>query len=323
MNFTEVLQNLSSKAILIVGDVMIDEYIWGGVDRISPEAPVPVVSVKQTESRLGGAANVAKNIKGLGVEPIVCSVIGTDSAGEKLKEIFLKRGIESKYLIESKQRKTTIKTRVLSGNHQILRIDSEDSADILEQEKTLLLNSVQQIIKEQNVGAIILQDYNKGVLNLDTISQIISLANSLSIPILVDPKKQNFFEYKNVAMFKPNFKEFTEGIGVNCEKQDVEKIHSLAKDFMRKQSVDCMMITLSEHGIFIADQTEYVYLPTQVRKVSDVSGAGDTVISVATICYMANLSLSEIARISNIAAGIVCEIPGVVSIQKEQLLQKI
>jgi len=323
MNYLKTFNKLSSQSIIVVGDVMVDSYIWGDVERISPEAPVPVVSTTRKENRLGGAANVVKNIAGLGVTPILCSVFGKDEAGDNLMETLKQRNVDASLCVRTTERKTTVKTRVLSGNHQILRIDEEQTNDISLQEQTQLLGNVIKAVEEKNASAIILQDYDKGVLTKEVISSIIQFANSKSIPVLVDPKKHNFLDFKNVQLFKPNFKEFTEGIGKTCAKDNVAELYVLAKEFMQKQNIETIMITLSEHGVFIANKNEYVHLPTQVRQVADVSGAGDTVISVASVCYMAGMSMEEIARIANVGAGIVCEQPGVVSITKEQLLKNI
>ncbi|MCQ2958667.1 MAG: PfkB family carbohydrate kinase [Bacteroidales bacterium] len=323
MDYKSIFQNSESKAIMVVGDIMLDSYIWGDVDRISPEAPVPVVNVDTTEDRLGGAANVVKNIASLGMKPVICSVVGNDSASDKFFSILKKRNIDSQYCVVDSTRKTTVKTRVICGKQQMLRIDSEQTDEISEETRIKLQNNIQKAITEQKIAAIILQDYDKGVFSKKLIEFVVAEAKKNSIPVLVDPKKRNFSNFQDVTLFKPNFKEFTEGLGKSCRKNDSEAIFALAKEFMQKQNIDTMMITLSELGIFIADKDHYVQIPTQVRHVSDVSGAGDTVISTASVCYVLGFPIEEIARISNIAGGIVCEQPGVVTIEKEQLIQHI
>lgn len=323
MDYKSVFQNSESKAIMVVGDVMLDSYIWGSVDRISPEAPVPVVNVASTEDRLGGAANVVKNIASLGMKPIICSVVGNDEAGNKFFSILKKRHIDAQYCVVDSSRKTTVKTRVICGKQQMLRVDSEQTNELSEDVLDKLKVCIRRAIEEQKVSAIILQDYDKGVFSKELIDFVVSEAHKLNIPVLVDPKKRNFNNFKNVTLFKPNFKEFTEGLGKSCRKDDTEALFALAKEFMQKQNITTMMITLSELGIFVADQNRYVQIPTQVRHVADVSGAGDTVISTASVCYVLGFPMEEIARISNIAGGLVCEQPGVVTVEKEQLIQKI
>lgn len=323
MDYKTKFEQSGEQSIMVVGDVMLDSYIWGSVDRISPEAPVPVVSVETTEDRLGGAANVVKNIASLGMKPILCSVVGDDEAGEKFFEILKNRNILSRYCVVAKGRKTTVKTRVICGKQQMLRVDSEQT-DIIGEDVLIKLKShIHKAIVEQKITAIILQDYDKGVFSEELIRFLVEEAQKQQIPVLVDPKKRNFYNFKNVQLFKPNFKEFTEGIGRSCKKDDAESLFVLAKEFMQSQQIDVMMITLSEQGIFIANKDRYVKIPTQVRHVADVSGAGDTVISTAAVCQVLGFPMDEIARISNIAGGIVCEQPGVVTIEKEQLLKHI
>lgn len=323
MDYKAILKTTEPQAIMVIGDIMLDSYLWGNVDRISPEAPVPVVLVDSVEDRLGGAANVVKNFISLGMRPFVCSVVGDDEAGTTFFKILKNLGVESKYCVVDESRKTTIKKRVICGKQQMLRIDSEQIDVIREETRKKLEENIRKCIADENIAAIVLEDYDKGVFSSELIQFVVSEAKKRSVPILVDPKKRNFTNYKNVTLFKPNFKEFTEGLGKSCSKHDNGALFSLAKEFMQKQSIDIMMITLSELGIFVADKDAYVHIPTQVRHVADVSGAGDTVISVATVCYVLGFPIEEIARISNIAGGLVCEQPGVVTVEKEQLLNKI
>lgn len=323
MDYKSEFEKSSVKAIMVVGDVMLDSYIWGSVDRVSPEAPVPVVSVDSTEDRLGGAANVVKNIASLGMKPILCSVVGNDDAGRTFFEILKRRNILSDYCVVADDRKTTVKTRVICGKQQMLRVDREQTDVVCEDVLQKLQARIRAAISDQEISAIILQDYDKGVFSKDLIDFVVAEAQKQQIPVLVDPKKRNFNNFKHVTMFKPNFKEFTEGLGKSCRKDDPESLFALAKEFMQQQDIDTVMVTLSEHGVFIANKERYVKIPTQVRHVADVSGAGDTVISTAAVCYVLGMPMDEIARISNIAGGIVCEQPGVVTIEKEQLLKHI
>ncbi len=323
MNYKKEFEEAEEKAIMIIGDVMLDSYIWGSVDRVSPEAPVPVVNVSSTEDRLGGAANVVKNIASLGMKPILCSVVGDDEAGRKFFDILAKREIPSQYCVVDHERKTTVKTRVICGKQQMLRVDSEQTNELDENIQQELKNNIVKAITEQKVSAIILQDYDKGIFCKQFIEFVAELAAQKNIPVLVDPKKRNFNNFKNISLFKPNFKEFTEGIGKTCAKDDYIGLYTLARDFMLKNNIATMMITLSEHGIFVANKDRYIHIPTQVRHVADVSGAGDTVISTAAVCYVLGFPMEEVARISNIAGGLVCEQPGVVTVEKNQLIHLI
>jgi len=319
MNYKQQFTTIQSKPVLVIGDVMVDTYIWGNVDRISPEAPVPVVSVTHTEHRLGGAANVVKNLSALGLQPIICTVIGNDEAGNTMRNLLLESGVSDEHCIIHNQRKTTVKTRILSGNHQILRVDNEQTNSISPELTAEICKKIQKLLTSKKIAAIVFQDYDKGVITKELIDFVTKFAHKYNIPIFVDPKKRNFLYYNSTTLFKPNFKEFTEGIGKQCKKQDIEHVYILAKEFMLKHSIEMIMITLSEHGIFIANQHNYTHIPSQVRHVADVSGAGDTVISTAIACFLAQLPIEEIARISNIAAGLACEQPGVVTITLEQL----
>jgi len=323
MNYINQLSNIESQSVLVIGDVMVDSYIWGAVDRISPEAPVPVVNVTETENRLGGAANVVKNIAALHLNPILCTVVGDDEAAIVLFELLEKDTISTKYCIKSPQRKTTLKTRILSGNHQILRVDTEHTNAVSPELTNEMSQIVQKLLASHSISAIIIEDYDKGVVTPELIQNVTKFAKKYSIPVFVDPKKRNFLDFTDVTFFKPNFKEFTEGIGKTCKKTDLSHLYILSKDFIEKQNIEILMITLSEHGVFIANKDEYIHIPSQVRHVADVSGAGDTVISTAVACYLAKFSMKDIARISNIAAGLACEEPGVVTINREQLFKNI
>ncbi|MCL2329320.1 MAG: bifunctional ADP-heptose synthase [Bacteroidetes bacterium] len=317
------LQSIENKAVIVIGDVMIDSYIWGKVDRISPEAPVPVVSVNKTENRLGGAANVAQNLAALQLTPILCSVIGCDEAGANLKELLRQKSLCADYCIEIPERKTTNKQRILSGNHQILRIDTEQTNEISVGIRNTLFKSICHAIETHNAAAIVLEDYDKGVISKELIDQVVAYAQKKQLPVFVDPKKRNFSYYTNITLFKPNVKEFIEGSGTVVSAQDLPHLFEVSKEFMRKQSIENLMITLSEHGIFVANKQGYHHLPSMVRHVADVSGAGDTVISTTVACWLAGIDLPEIARIANVAAGIACEQPGVVTINQKQLLEQI
>ncbi len=298
---------------------MIDAYLWGDVNRISPEAPVPIVSVTKRENRLGGAANVALNLKSLGANPIICSVIGQDEGGELYLDLMKNNQLSTIGLVKSKTRKTTKKTRVISNGQHLLRVDDEISYRLISEIEEHLISQIKQIIREQTISAIVFEDYDKGVISENLIEQITTIALEKSIPTAVDPKKENYNSYKNIILFKPNFKEFVEGGKLDILKADTAAIFENAKKIIKERNIKYVFVTLSELGVFICDKNEYLLIPAEYRQITDVSGAGDTVISVATLLLSHGLDMKTIASVSNTAGGIVCEKVGVVSITKEEL----
>lgn len=321
LDINNVFQQFNGLKVLIVGDVMVDNYIVGKVERISPEAPVPVVDVTQLDSRLGGAGNVALNIKALGGIPIICSVIGKDKEAEDLKGLLEKEGIYSKALLESDKRKTTTKTRIIGNNHQLLRFDHEVKHDIDTLDSFLLEEHFNREI--ENCDVVIFEDYNKGVLHKGNIQKFIAKARSLNIPTVVDPKKSNFKEYKSTSLFKPNLKEMREGLGLDEGQSDsLDAIENAIALLEKELQNERTLVTLSERGVIISDNGEYYRKPAHIRNIADVSGAGDTVIAVASLCIALNLHPSHIAELSNLAGGLVCEKRGVVPVDKDILLQE-
>ena len=284
-----LFSSFSKKRVLIIGDVMIDSYIIGKVDRVSPEAPVPVVDVTGFDQRLGGAGNVALNIKAMGATPILCSVVGQDKEGKELREIMIKAGLTCNGLIHSDKRKTTNKTRVLGNNHQLLRIDHEITND-LDVVDTFLLE--QRFADElENCDVVIFEDYNKGVLHS-----------------------------KNVTLFKPNLKEIKEGLKIETDLSEQSNLNDAISELMTSLNNEFTLVTLSERGVVITGKNETHHIPAHIRTIADVSGAGDTVVSVAALCLSAKTDARTLADLSNLAGGLVCEITGVVPINKEQLL---
>lgn len=316
----EIFNKFSGLTALIVGDVMVDSYIWGKVERISPEAPVPIISITNKEIRLGGAANVAENIIALGAKPLLCSVVGNDSDGKSLLDLMATRGMDTRGIVQSDDRMTTVKERMISNSQQLLRIDRESTMLLNQKEKKSILNRIEKIVKEADV--IIFEDYDKGVLSKDLIKIIIDIARKYSIPTAVDPKKRNFLAYKGVTLFKPNLKEIKEGLKIDFDNQDEIAISEASKTLRSKMDIDKVFITRSEHGVYISSNEHHHFVPAHVRTISDVSGAGDTVISTASLCLALGLPDSFIAELSNLAGGLVCEHLGVVSIDKDQLLQE-
>lgn len=318
MDIKAIFESFKTKRIIVLGDIMLDAYMLGSVTRISPEAPVPIVSLTQEDERLGGAANVALNLVSLGAQAIICSVIGKDKEGKKLIDLFHSNHISSEGLIESDNRKTTVKTRIIGNNQQLLRIDSEQTNDISSFEEEKLFSKIESLIKT-GIDALIFEDYNKGTLTVSLIEKVIKLCNENNVLTTVDPKKKNFFAFQGVTLFKPNLKELKEGLDLHFSMKDFPSFENAVELLREKLKHEITFITLSEHGVFIKNNAEKHKIAAHVRNISDVSGAGDTVISVATLCLTAGLKINEIAEISNLAGGLVCEKSGVVSIEKEEL----
>lgn len=323
----QLFDSFNKLKIIIVGDIMVDSYIWGSVDRISPEAPVPVVTVKKRGNRLGGAANVAVNIKALGAEPIICSVIGNDTKGKELIQLMEDDNMPTHGIVKSKDRPTTTKFRIIGNNVQMLRVDEEITDDLKASEEEELIKTISDILSNDKIDAIVFQDYNKGILTKNTISEIIKLANQHQVLTAVDPKKKNFDEFKNVTFFKPNLKELREGIQADVDPTDKNSLEKAAQVLHEKLNARIIMTTLSEQGVFISAKNNggsfsALSLPAHVRSISDVSGAGDTVIAVASLCMALNQKPEFIASISNLAGGLVCEYVGVVPINKKKLFEE-
>ena len=320
MNLTKYFHDFKSKRILIVGDAIIDTYLWGEIHRMSPEAPVPVVdvAVNQNDSRLGGAANVALNLKELGAESILCTVIGNDNRGIIFEQLMQEQGLSLEGMLISNGRKTTTKTRVIADNKHQLRIDEEDTYPIKVENQ--FYNLIEKLT--HNIDAIILQDYNKGVLTETIIEKIISLANSKNIPTVVDPKKQNFLSYKQCTLFKPNLKEINEGLNTNPDINNLSEIEEATSKLRNIISAKAILLTLSHKGIFLNTRSGSKIKESTTSNVIDVSGAGDTVVSVAAMCLACNIDFEELAILSNIAGGIVCEKVGVVPITNKELLDR-
>ncbi len=320
VDFNQLFEDFNRLKVLIVGDVMIDAYIVGKVDRISPEAPVPVVSVGEKENRLGGAANVALNVKSLGAQPYICSVIGNDKGGKEITQLFEEAGVNCEGIVTSSDRITTVKTRVMGNNVQMLRVDEEITRPINKTESANLVSSIEKLLPE--IDVVIFEDYDKGVLTAENIEAIISLANQHNIPTIVDPKKLNFTHYKKATLFKPNLKEIKEGLKTDENLKDFDNLKKAIRELKELLNNPMVMVTLSELGVMITDHTTYHHQPAHIRNIADVSGAGDTVVSVAALCLALKSDMQLIAFLSNIAGGLVCEKVGVVPIVKQNLLRE-
>lgn len=319
MTVDKIIDSFKGLKVLIVGDVMIDSYLWGNTNRVSPEAPVPIVNVSNQEHRMGGAANVALNIMSLGASPIMLSVIGEDDMGDIYLDLLKKRKMSDSGIVRSKKRTTSQKTRVISHNQHIVRIDNESVEELDESEENALISRFHSIINSEKIDVIILEDYNKGVLTKRVIREVVDEANKNGIPTTVDPKKDNFFEYKGVTLFKPNLKEFVEGLKLNkipeAKKSWLAAINKLRTILDHKYT----FVTLSEDGVLIEKRGEASFIPAHIRNIADVSGAGDTVISVAACCLAVKTSPVVMAQLANLAGGLVCEEAGVVPIDPVKL----
>jgi D-glycero-beta-D-manno-heptose-7-phosphate kinase len=322
MDIHALFETFKTKKVIVLGDVMLDAYIIGKVSRISPEAPVPIVNFDKNEERLGGAANVALNLSSLGAKAYICSVVGKDDEGQKLIELLVKNSISAKGIVKSENRKTTVKTRVIGNNQQLLRIDSEQINPISSQEEQELYSRIEDLI-ESGIDTLIFQDYNKGTLSEALIQKVIALCNENNISTSVDPKKMNFFAYNGVTLFKPNLKELKEGIDFQFSNKDKNEFKQAVEILRTKLKHDITFITLSEDGVYIKDNEKEKFVSAHLRNIADVSGAGDTVISLAALCLASDLEIEDIAEISNLAGGLVCEKPGVVSINKDELMQEL
>lgn len=319
MNAQNIFKDFDGLNVLIIGDVMLDRYLNGQVNRVSPEAPVPIVRLEDQEDRPGGAANVALNIKAMGAKPFLCSVVGNDSNADIFETILPEAGIDCSGIIRSDERCTTVKTRIIAANQHLLRVDREDTQDLSESEQRKLLDIVNHLLEKQQIDVILFQDYNKGVLSLRVIRQIILEAIRREIPTVVDPKKQHFLEFRNTTLFKPNLKEIREAVPFSIH-PNLESLRKASYYLRSKMRNNVIMVTLSERGIFIDTGAEQKIIPTQARKIADVCGAGDTVVSVAALGLALGLDMHDVAILANLAGGQVCEKVGVVPVQKDLLL---
>ncbi|MEP7128411.1 MAG: PfkB family carbohydrate kinase [Chitinophagales bacterium] len=323
LNIQDTIKKFKGSKIIVVGDVMLDVYLRGSVNRISPEAPVPVVSIEEKDERLGGAANVALNLKSLGAAPLLCSVIGNDTASKSVRQILKKNGMAGAGILSSAKRITSVKTRVLSRNHQMLRYDAEITADLNSIDEQWLIKKITEIITVEKPAALIFEDYNKGVLTEKLISTIITLCRKKKVLTAVDPKKKNFFSYKNIDLFKPNLREIREALNKEITEINESELLNVSNELMQQLSNKITLITLSEMGIFFHSKKDSGIFSAHKRHISDVSGAGDTVIALITLCLASGMSLPEAANLANIAGGLVCEHPGVVPISTGMLLSEL
>jgi rfaE bifunctional protein kinase chain/domain len=322
VDFVKLFKGFSELKTGVIGDVMLDTYWWGSVDRISPEAPVPIVALKKKEYRLGGAANVALNVKALGARVSIFSIIGSDDEGQVLERLFREEGISTDYLLKSSKRITTSKSRIISRNQQMLRLDAEITRELETADEERLISAVEKFIETEQPHVLIFEDYNKGVLTPEVIKRVIDLCNQKNIPTTVDPKRKNFFAFREASIFKPNLKEVKEAFNLIDDPIDKVVLESIHQKLKSELAHSISLITLSERGIFYEDGNGSGIIPAHVRNIADVSGAGDTVIAVASLVYAATKNTALMAEVANLAGGIVCEEVGTAAIDKAKLLKE-
>ncbi len=316
----ELIRNTEGRRIAVVGDIMLDQYFWGSVSRISPEAPVPVVEVHAESIRLGGAANVAHNITALGAHPFLVGIVGNDGNGEMLSSLMTESGLPSDGIIVDDKRATTIKSRVIAHSQHVVRFDRETTADIDASIERHVIDRLRAAMSD--IDAIILQDYNKGIFTKNVIGAIIRLANEHDLLITVDPKFNHFFEYKNVTVFKPNRRELEKAFGTKLQ-TDEEFCH-YGIQLLKRIDAQNVLITRGRQGMTLIEKSGAVHhVPTRTRSVADVSGAGDTVIATLTAMLAAGAAIGEASAIANFAAGVVCEEIGIVPIDRDRLIDTI
>jgi len=321
-DFDKLFSQFYGIRIGVIGDIMLDTYWWGHVDRISPEAPVPVVSLDKKEYRIGGAGNVALNLVSLGTAVTAFSIIGNDDDGVILKNLLENNNIHTGYLLNSGERITTSKARIISRNQQMMRLDAETTKDLSIEDENAIVQSVKTYIEVEKPHVIIFEDYNKGVLTEKVIKTIISLCKINNVFTAVDPKRKNFFSYKEVDIFKPNISEVKDGLNILMEKVDLETLRQIHAELSEKLHHHISFITLSERGVFYECNDQAKIISSHLRHIADVSGAGDTVIAVAALIYAITKDVVLMAKIANVAGGLVCEEVGTVAINKDRLLKE-
>lgn len=318
---TELFTLMNGLHVVVVGDVMLDNYWWGDVERVSPEAPVPIVALHHRESRLGGAANVALNCKALGAKVSLAAIVGEDAEGTALIGLCEKQGLDSSLIQRSAERLTTTKTRIISRAQQMLRLDAEICDELSVKEEHPFIDATLRFLQREKPNVLIFEDYNKGLLKENVIQRITDHCIVLNIVTAVDPKMRNFLAYKNVTIFKPNLKEVREGLHLSLPIADKLNLQMVHQQLQEHLSHLITFITLSERGVYFQEGKEDGdIIPSHIRTIADVSGAGDTVIATAAMVYALSKDARLMAELSNLAGGLVCEEIGVVPVNKELLL---
>jgi rfaE bifunctional protein kinase chain/domain len=309
--------------VMVIGDVMVDSYIWGSVDRISPEAPVPIVAVEKRENRMGGAANVGLNVKSLGANAIMCAVIGHDQKGNEFLNLLVKEDMSNEGIVKSDDRITTTKFRVFGNHAQMLRVDEEHTEALNKKDFNELVNRIATIFNTRDIDVVIFQDYDKGVITADLIAFVVELSLEKNIPVVVDPKKNNFLNYHGVTLFKPNLKEIKEGLNIDFDADNKVELENTIGILRKRINAEMVLNTLSDKGMILHWNEGSELIPAHYRTIADVSGAGDTVISVAALCLALAAEPPDMAAIANLAGGLVCEEVGVMPIDSFKLQDEV
>ena len=313
----QILARFAGKRLAVVGDIMIDRYYWGHVNRISPEAPVPVVEVDAEQVRFGGAANVANNIRYLGGTPLLIGLIGDDYAGKSFAEMLRDHGMDAAGLVVDAGRPTTIKTRVIAGGQHVVRVDNESKAECPEHLQQQIVDAVKYRI--QQIDAILIEDYNKGVLTKGVIDELLAVAQKYDKIVTVDPKFNHFLDFRGVTLFKPNRREAEEVLGGRL-KTDSEVVVA-GKKLLELLGAKSVLLTRGEQGMSLCESSgEVTHIHTVADNVQDVSGAGDTVISTLTLALASGVDVRMASRLANCAAGVVVAQVGIVPVSPEQLV---
>lgn len=316
---SQILSNAQGESIAILGDVMLDRYFWGSVHRISPEAPVPVVDVENETYHLGGAANVALNINGLDAKPLLFGVVGNDASGRILMSLAADNGLDPNGLVVDENRPTTVKTRVIGNNQQLLRLDREVRHSV---HSSVVQEVLGKLAEHSDLRAIVIEDYDKGFLSDEMITSVVAIANKRRVPVFVDPKRHALMAYKGVFLYKPNRKEASEVLGRPLDTTNA--VVEAGKELQRVLECPNVLITMGASGMMLFDSNNDVSsVPTKAQKVADVSGAGDTAIATLATCIAGGASVPEAAALANIAAGVVVAEPGIVSITRHQLTEAV
>jgi len=322
IDMQNILESLRGKRVLVVGDLILDHYLGGRVDRISPEAPVPIVSLESSTGKWvpGGAANVARNVRSLGGHPVMAGVIGADREGSILKELLMEEGIDTGGVVPDPDRPTTSKTRIMSEGHQLIRLDRELTRPVPEEVAAGLMDRIRTLFG--NIDVIVLEDYNKGVLVPELISGVIRMCRMKGLPVAVDPKFVNFFHYSGCTLFKPNRLEAGRALGMEIKSpKDAAMAGSI---LLKRLSAESVLLTLGGEGsVLCRPGREPFHRPATARHVYDVSGAGDTVIAVMSLALAAGLSLDDGVRTANFAAAVTCSEPGVYAVKPEDILREV
>jgi len=314
-----IISDAQGKTIAVIGDVMLDRFFWGNVSRISPEAPVPVVDIEDESFHLGGAANVANNLKSLGLNPILFGIIGDDSSGDKFISIANESGIDPKGLFRDQSRPTTVKTRIIGNNQHIVRLDREVRTNINSEAEVSIITTLKS---QKDLTGIIFGDYNKGTISEYLIAEITTYANLHNIPVYVDPKYDNFFSYKNSTFFKPNKKEAASALSMEIKTS--EDLINAGKKLMESLLPKNLLLTLGAKGMMLFESNGDIWhVPTIARYIADVSGAGDTAIATLAAATSGGASAQNAAMLANYASGAVCELPGIVPITEDLLTKAI